>query len=381
MIAGVSLYVLLSLHPGGSLEDGATPPRAGSDEFSARWARLVENGLQYLARHQNEDGSFSAEPDEEVTRAPLAVTALASLAFMASGSTMGRGRYQPQVRNSMRYLLDHAREKPPPDFDTTAGDAMPLYFTAESDATSKMHGHGYATLAVAEAYGTIALDPTYLGIAGEKARADLREMRRVLNGAVQLIQRSQAKVGGWYYEPYDWADHEGSVTITMIQALRASRNVGIKVNKQVIDDAVAYIHNSQSIDGGFKYHMNSQTVTYALTAAAIATLNATGDYDSDVIDRGIAYMQRHDPLFHSDRWAENNNFPYYARLYAAQAYYMYRDPKLWTRWQELILDDLENRQDRVSGAFRNEEYGKVYATVMSCLMLQLPYQYLPIFQK
>lgn len=367
------------------LEEGDRKRPLG-EEYNRRAGSMVDDGLRYLASVQNEDRSFSIETGEQVTRAPLAVTALSALAFMAGGSTMSRGPYQGQVRDAIRYLSSHMVEKPPPA-DWAQVDGMPLYFFLESDATSRLHGHGYATLAMAQAYGTATLDAAFRdsSSAHAKAREDREALRSALAGAVLLIEATQVKVeddaGGWFYDPYD-TNHEGSVTVTMIQALRAARNVGIDVDKVVIDRAVRYLHKSQSATGGFRYHLNDMRVSWALTAAAISTLNATGDYDSKIIDLGMDFMSTRDPLLNPNKRAsEDSTFPYYGRLYAAQAYYVYRDPAVWDRWQKALLDDLENRQDKGTGAFHGSDYGKPYATAISCLVLQLPYQYLPIFQK
>lgn len=353
-----------------------------SGETLLRSMRIVNGGLEYLAKNQNEDRSFSVESGEDATRAPLAVTALAALAFMAGGSTMGRGPYRKQVRDAIEFLLDHQVDKPPEGESGTADGPLKYgYFLVESDSTSKMHGHGFATLAVSQAYGMLGIDASYGESAGPKAREDQRRMRVALAGAVRLIERSQSEQGGWMYQPYE-NDHEGSMTVLMIQALRAARNVGIEVDKGVIDRAVKYIDKSQRReDGAFRYHLNSPRVSFALTAAAVATLNAAGTYDSVVIDRGIEYMRRHDPLLNPDQWAADQNFPYYARLYAAQAYYVYRDQRLWQEWHRRIVRDLENRQSVISGHLEGGQYGRVYATAVSCLVLQIPYQYLPIFQK
>ena len=344
-------------------------------------ARLSERGLQYLAAHQDEDRSFSVESGEDATRAPLAVTALSALAFMAGGSTMGRGPYRDQVRSAVEYLLEHQVDKPPEGESGGSGEMEYGYFLVESDSTSKMHGHGFATLAVSQAYGTLGIDASYGESAGPKAREDQRRMRTALARAVRLIERSQSEQGGWMYQPYE-NDHEGSMTVLMIQSLRAARNVGIDVDKGVIDRAVRYIDKSQrKEDGAFRYHLNNPRVSFALTAAAVATLNAAGTYDSEVIDRGIEYMRRHDPVLNPDQWAADQNFPYYGRLYAAQAYYVYHDQRLWQEWHRRIVRDLGNRQNEKTGCFERGQYGRVYATAMSCLVLQLPFQYLPIFQK
>ena len=352
-----------------------------SIDASLQRAALVSNrALDYLATQQNEDGSFSVASGEDATRAPLAVTAITSLAFMAGGSTMGRGPHRDAVRSAVEFLLVHQVDKPPPGVDS-GGDPGYGYYTVDTDSTSKMHGHGFATLAVAQAYGTLFVDPTYGEAAAPKAREDQRRMRLSLVRAVHLIELSQSQAGGWNYEPYE-GDHEGSMTVLMIQALRASRNVGIDIDKGVIDRAVKYIERTQNpTTGGFRYKLHNPKESYALTSAGVATLNASGTYDSEVIERGIAYMRRRDPILNSDQWQTEAHFPYYARLYAAQAYYVYRDPKLWEIWYPRLVVKLENLQNEEAGYFSGGDYGRVYGTAMSCLVLQLPFQYLPIFQK
>lgn len=362
----------------GERDDGSA---VRQQDVAERAAVIAGRGLAYLAAQQNEDRSFSVAAGEDAKRAPLAVTALAALAFMSGGSTTGRGPHRQQVQSAIQYLLDHQVEAPPPGVGPSRDGVVQYgYFTVESDHTSKMHGHGFATLAVAEAYGTLNVDRSYGESAGPKAREDLRRMRDALAAAVRLIEESQAEVGGWYYRPYE-KDHEGSMTVLMIQALRAARNVGIDVDRGVIERAVRYMHNSQRPDGAFRYQLGHTTATYALTAAAVATLNASGDYDSQVIDLGIEFMRRQDPILNADQWAVDHNFPFYGRLYAAQAYYLYRDPRLWEEWYPRVVDVLESLQTDSAGYFEGGEYGRVYATAMSCLVLQIPCQYLPIFQK
>jgi Squalene-hopene cyclase C-terminal domain len=367
--------------------EGERSERADASQFDQRAHEVASRGLAWLALQQQENGSFSTAIGEDgVTRAPVAMTALATLAFMAGGSTLGRGPYRECVARGVKFLLKEGRR----DYrflgrQVDAGgierevDVTLPYFSLVDDSTSKMHGHGYATLALAEAYGTYKVDLSYGDHALEKAREDQKQLRDVLVGAVQLIEFSQTREGGWYYDPGS-TEHEGSVTITMIQALRAARDVGISVNKRVIDDAVKYIHESQrEQDGGFRYAKTSAQHSYALTAAAIATLNATGDYASEVIDRGIEYMQERDPLLNPGRFARDEH-PYYARLYAAQAYFVYRDPKLFERWREHVLDEFENDQDG-KGAIGGSDYGRVYSTASACLVLLMTDQYLPMFQR
>jgi hypothetical protein len=62
---------------------------------------------------------------------------------------------------------------------------------------SRMHGHGFATLALAEAYGMAPRN---------------ERLKQALTAAVGVIERSQSPEGGWYYFPHP-VNHEGSVTV------------------------------------------------------------------------------------------------------------------------------------------------------------------------
>src|SRR6185436_5976350 len=139
-----------------------------------RVAQFVDAGLEFLAKQQNDDRSFSVVKGEDVIQAPLAVTALTALAFMANGSTLGRGKYQRQVRSAIEYLLDHQTDYaiagPPAGPIVDDQELKPGYFKVVSDTQSRTHGHGYATLAIAEAYGTLSLDQKL----GEAATSKMR---------------------------------------------------------------------------------------------------------------------------------------------------------------------------------------------------------------
>ncbi|MEW6742560.1 MAG: hypothetical protein AB1486_07360 [Planctomycetota bacterium] len=350
---------------------------ASREELMRRGSEIAERALRFLASQQRHDGSF---PSEEIYRqAPIAVTAIAALAFMANGSTPERGPYSVNVQLAVGWLLDCCRLPPAgADPDAASGpEADPWgYFKRDYDNNSKMHGQGYATLALAEAYGMF-------GISGGRTDKS-QQLRRCLELAVACIERGQTLTGGWGYLPND-TFHEGSVTITQIQALRAARNCGIAVGKETIERAVQYVRDSQWLApedhpsyGGFRYQRNDTRVTFALTAGAVATLNATGDYDSRVIDLGLDYMQRKDP------WTrrEEEYYAHYSRLYAGQAYYQYRDPGLfWRHWYPTLLEVLESEQSEKDGSFTDSNYGRCYATAMSALTVAIPFGYLPILQR
>ena len=70
------------------------------------------------------------------------------------------------------------------------------------------------------------------------------EIRDVLTLAVQFCADAQTSKGGWgYVSAKEGSDFdEGSTCITQVQGLRACRNAGIPVSKEIIDRAKVYIY-------------------------------------------------------------------------------------------------------------------------------------------
>ncbi|MBU0754056.1 MAG: hypothetical protein KJ645_02885, partial [Planctomycetes bacterium] len=176
---------------------------------------IVHRGHIYLSKTQNPDGSFSLDPNmpSDYIRAPIAVTSLVCLSFMAGGNTPCTGPFRTQLKKGLSYLI-------------RVCDADTGIFRDDLDDTSKMHGQGFAILALAQAYGMFGL---------ENRSQDRKALETALKSSVKLVCDIQTEVGGWYYSPVFSSEHEGSITICVVQALRAARNAGIYVDKGVID--------------------------------------------------------------------------------------------------------------------------------------------------
>jgi hypothetical protein len=149
----------------------------------------IAHGLAWLARAQNADGSFGTA----TYRGNIAVTSLAGLAFMSSGSSPGRGPFGAQIDKALLYVMDNTS---PSGFIAVAA----------SSTHGPMYSHGFGTLFLAEAYGM----------------THRPEIREKLQKAVRLIVDSQNIEGGWRYQPVR-RDADLSVTICQINALRAAR--------------------------------------------------------------------------------------------------------------------------------------------------------------
>ena len=111
------------------------------------------------------------------------------------------------------------------------------------------------------------------------------------------------------------------------------------------------------------------------SAAGIVALNSAAVYDAEAIDRGISYLKQHRPDSTS---LGTYGYYYYAHYYAAQAMWI-RGGADWDDWYPSIRDELIRRQS-ADGAWHDgicDEYG----TAMALLVLQMPNDLLPIFQR
>lgn len=338
------------------------PPRA---------IRALEHGLAFLASQQalTQDGSFPPSGYRDERYAPIGVTALAALAFLAAGHAPDRGPYGAEVARAIDYLLAHV------DRDATAG-GIPNpeygYVHREGDTVSQIHGHGFATLALAQAYST-----SPRSLRGER-------LAEALVLAVRCIERSQGGEGGWWYDPVVSASHEGSTTICLVQALRAARNAGIAVDRTVIERAEDYVRALQATEGEnagrFAYATDKRRYSLALTAAGVATLNAAGRYGGAEIESAILAIRKDLQDREDGIVVGAPDFPYYERLYVYQALWQLADTSLFERWFPLERESVLEAQAE-DGSWRSLAYGDSYATAVNCLFLALPEALLPIFQR
>ena len=317
--------------------------------------KAIQNGLDYLINHQNTDlesdnfGSFGDYRGERKYR--IATTSFACLSLIANGSTPYRGKYGKNLAYGLDFILKCVNKNG--------------YITRKGDIC-RMHGHGFALLFLAQVYGTMP------------NTKESKQTRDKIKKAIKLVLESQTKEGGWGYLPNS-LNHEGSITVCQLQALRACRNVGFKISKKNIDRALGYLRRSSNHDGSFKYRlgMSRSYPSYPLTAAGVSSLNATGEYDSPEIRKGLKFMV--ETLSNKTNKNEYYRaFYYYGQFYAAQSLY-HAPVEYWNKWYPVICNELLNKQVQ-KGVWRSK-FGSVYATAISTLILQVPFNYLPIFQK
>ena len=334
------------------------PPEGGGDFAEARTGEVsdhvaamitsdteeaIRNGLEWLAQQQAADGSFGSGSYQ----ANLAVTSLAGLAFMASGSSPGRGPYGQAIDKALKFVMDN----------TTASG----FITVPNSMThGPMYSHGFATLFLAEAYG----------------QARRPELREKLQKAVRLIIDTQNHEGGWRYQPAP-RDADISVTVCQINALRAARNAGIFVPKETVENCIKYCKDSQNPDGGFRYMLQGGGSAFPRSAAGIVAMYSAAVYDQAEIDRGFDYLNKYLP---SGRDGGPPKFPhyFYGHYYAAQAMWI-RGGKDWDDWYPAIRDELLAKQ--MTQGYWMDTICREYGTAMALIVLQMPNNTLPIFQR
>ena len=360
----------------------AAPPKAQVPEkqqpainaphqvLSAAGLKAAEAGLKYLAQHQQKDGSWPGDVGYKLEdnyrvwnhdTAHVGVTALAGMAFLAGGHVPGRGPYGEHVERATEYLLKHIRNDG--------------YITHNE---TRLYSHAFATLFLAEVYGM-------------NQREDVRQ---ALQKAVDLIVASQNQQGGWRYQPHV-ADADMSVAACQVMALRAARNIGIQVPRETIDRAVKYVRDSAvresdsiylssySKPGMFRYQPDPRSrASEPLTAAGITILHGAGVYADADIERGMSVLDLRTKEFSQTYGIQygGHYYFYYGHYYAVQAYHIVGG-KRYKEYFKLIESVLLQMQ-RKDGSWPNRVGpGSCYATATACLILQIPKEYLPIFQR
>ncbi len=337
----LALILCLAIHIVSSAAAQEAGPEQSAAELMAPATDVLDRGLAYLAARQNDDGTF---PSTSMGRNP-AVVGLSGMAFLAGGSTPDRGPYGREVSCAMDYLIANTRAD---GFINPAG----------AQSHGPMYGHGFATLFLAEAYG---MTP----------REDLRDS---LARSIDLIVRTQNSEGGWRYNPVP-QDADLSVTICQVMALRAVRNAGFHVPKETIDKCEEYVKLCQEPDGGFSYMLNNRGSMFPRSAAGVVALYSAGIYEGTEIEKGLAYLDRYLP---QPNQAVRESHYFYGHYYAVQAMW-HAGGERWQRWYPAVRDTLLRTQ-RPDGAWL-DSVGPEYATAMSCIILQVPNNALPIFQR
>lgn len=333
---------------------------------SAESERAVERGLDWIARHQKKDGSWSLNhkpqckgkgcPADPHMESDTAATGLALLPLLGAGqSHVDPGRYREAVDAGIHWLLKI--QKPDGDLWTGGG------------GNTHMYSHAIGAMALCEAYG-ITRDP---------------KLKRPAEQAIGFIVQAQSHAdGGWRYNPGEAGDT--SVLGWQMFALRSAHLAGLEVPKKTIAGAIDYLDKAAADPERTTYgYQPTNPATPVMTAESLLIRQYLGwGRDYPPMREGAGKVAAH--LFESK---ERNVYYWY---YATQLLHNMQG-KAWKRWNFMVRDGLVAMQVKGDGCDRGSwhprlplpdrwgaEAGRHFTTALSVMTLEVYYRYLPLYQ-
>jgi len=304
--------------------------------------RAVLAALRWLKEHQGPNGSWGGQD---------ALSALATLCFLGHGETPDSEEFGPTVSKALGYLV------------TTVGP--------EGIVKSKnMYSQGAVTLALSEAFG-MTQSP---------------QVREPLDRAVSAILLSQKvkktaemHVGGWRYTPTS-VDADTSVTGWLVMGIKSAKLAGISVPDEAFAMASKYLWNMANDNGGFGYAGPGHG--QGTTAIGILCQQFLGQSSDRRLKKGLDFYKTQ-----KVDWNEPSarGFTLYSWYYATQAMFQ-AGGAYWDYWNKQMRETLVKSQnsdghwDTPEGS-SEKNHGAVYSTTLCCLMLEVYYRYLPIYQE
>ncbi len=315
----------------------------------------VDMGLQWLAKHQQPDGSWSFKHGQDCTcpnsgnsASKTAATGLALLCFLARNHNhVDESEYQFTVLKGLNYLIKESRN----------GDLTQL-------TSSSMYGQGIATLAMAEAYA-ISKDPA---------------LQIPTQQAVDFIVSAQHPLGGWRYLPRQMGDL--NVTGWQLMALKTAKISGLAVPEKTLQKATEFVNSQEVSPGGTFFYTGEDPNKARAVPTAIGTLLRFYDgwnRNGDEMRNGMNFLLDHGVS------AQNIYFDYYATIVM-----FHFGGDIWRDWNRQMRDFLINTQD-IKGHQRGSWYfedrktsaegGRFFNTAMSILILEVYYRHLRLYDE
>jgi hypothetical protein len=109
----------------------------------------------------------------------------------------------------------------------------------------------------------------------------------------------------------------------------------------------------------------------------VVALYRAGIYEGREVERGLAYLDQFLPRGGAQGQLQDGHF-FYGHYYAVQAMWQ-ADGERWARWYPAIRDLLVSRQ-QPDGSWV-DPVGSEYGTAMAAIILQMPDNSVPIFQR
>lgn len=317
---------------------------------------VYQKGLQFLASTQSDDGSWPSGGQQGP-----GVTGMAVMTFLASGEDPNFGIYSGNIRRGLRNII-------------LGQDAKTGILGGRHAGHTSMYNHGFAMLALAEAYGAVDDRSLWKPIsAAGNSTTTQRTIGASLELAVRAAVTSQKKnrYGGWRYGP-DAKDADTSVSGAVMVGLLAARNAGIEVPDEAIDRGVAYFKSMTSPSGQVAY-AGLGGFDDSLARISIGCLVYAVSRRKDMTEFKSTLASLTNRLEQTP-----SNYKRYAQYYQAQALFQ-GDVEAWEKWNDSLIQELKETQAD-DGSFTGD-FGKTVDTSLSLLSMALNFRFLPIYER
>ncbi len=303
--------------------------------------------------HQQGPGNHRSSPDPgSIPEARAGATAIALLALLGNGQTHKTGNYKKEVQSGLEFLIKRAK-----------GSGRGISYL---EPGGTMYSHGLAAIVFGEAYA-MTKDP---------ALADFAQ------GTIWYIEDAQDPVGGgWRYRPREPGDT--SAVGWQIMALKSGKISGLNINPRTFKLAEKFLNSVSSSGGAYYGYMDPPRGTPADGRTAVGLLCRMylgWQKDSAGLVEGINSLADRGP--DTDR-----NCDMYYNYYATQVVKHFGG-ETWNQWNLTMRDFLVKSQVKdglAAGSWNpgnghpEEKGGRLYATALACMTLEVYYRYLPLY--
>jgi hypothetical protein len=362
---GLSALAVLSVslpfpRRGSSVVEAQGPIVKFGDPVPRDVREMYDAGIRFLVSTQEETGEW-----KDGQTGP-GVTGLAMMVLLASGEDPNHGSYREPIRRALRSMIASQ--------DAATG------FLGGGRGHDSMYQHGFAMLALAEAYGAVDDRQLWSGRTLAEGPGVGRSVGQALELAVRCaVTSAQANPhGAWRYSP-EARDADTSVSGAVLMGLLGARNAGIEVPDETIARAIRYYVSMTGENGQVGYSGSPGGGSDAVTSIAVLVMAIARQRELPTFRRALDYLK-----VRSLEPAGIDGYPTYTRYYRAQALF-HGDVEAWEQWNTGLIRELKGLQSR-DGSFsgfagRGGAYGATVDTSLALLALAVNFRFLPVYER
>lgn len=342
----------------------------------------VEEGLQWLASVQDDDGKWDSDgfmehyipgaTDNERymenpgrTYSDIGITGLCLLAFTGIGNTHETGKYSNNIALAKKFLLSEQRSE--------GG-------FGKTNWAATMYDHALATLALADLY-LISKD---------------NELKKPLEKAIKYLIDQQNLSGGWDYDQC-WGKKptstrgDLSISCFAIMAVVSCKAAGIPISKEFLLSLKEFLtkYTTESGSGIYANQDPRHESSIAITAAASFARKLLGEKSTSSIQKKqLEIIKKNKPTSPNPNPQQEVNGIWYLYYGALRFSIDKKDHENeWNVWNTLFKNVVIQHRCKTGkrkGSFNPSDIysswgGRLCSTAMSILCLQVYYRLTPAY--